>query len=252
MSAPQRWQDSEDSPENVRRLFSAGRPTHAMTDRTRARLSRRIGLVASVPMAATLLTWKGLAIAATLGLATAVTVAEVIHLRAQPAVHQPLPLPAAVPLGRGAPPAPSADMQPGRDLAQPAAQPPPPSPPSPPPPIEVKAPTTRAQTTPLTLDQDPSAPSPVDDTLSREVALLERAGALSRPDGEAALAVLNEHVRRFPNGKLRVERELLALDTLERLGRRAEARARAAELLISARGTIYEARVQSHLSDGAP
>jgi len=49
---------------------------------------------------------------------------------------------------------------------------------------------------------------------------------------------------------LRVERELLAVDALFRLGRDSEARARGEALLRDASGTIYEVRIRSLLGSG--
>ena len=64
--------------------------------------------------------------------------------------------------------------------------------------------------------------------------------------GAARLALL-EHQRRFPAGQLRVEREFLMVDALVRLGRRAEAEARAAELEGSAPKTLYGTRLDQIL-----
>jgi RNA polymerase sigma-70 factor (ECF subfamily) len=91
-----------------------------------------------------------------------------------------------------------------------------------------------------------AAPSP-NDTLASELALVARGRAELAADPASALRALEEHARRFPNGKLTIERELLALDALERLGRSSEARVRATRLLSRARGTIYEDRVRAHV-----
>ena len=89
------------------------------------------------------------------------------------------------------------------------------------------------------------------DTLAAELALLEQARASYDSDPAQTLAVLNEHARRFPAGKLSLERELLALDALKRLGMVSSERARAESLLPQVRGTIYEQRVRSHLEQPA-
>jgi hypothetical protein len=94
------------------------------------------------------------------------------------------------------------------------------------------------------------APSPSEEEaeLGREAALLERARASLAQDPAAALGQIGECAALFPHGALRMERELIAVDALERLGRWEEARARSAALLIDARGTIYEARVRALLA----
>jgi len=61
-----------------------------------------------------------------------------------------------------------------------------------------------------------------------EFALLARAQAALAPNPGLALALASDHERKFPNGALVQERELVAIGALLRLGRRAEASARAA------------------------
>jgi hypothetical protein len=106
-----------------------------------------------------------------------------------------------------------------------------------------------AEVAPLA-DDSTEPPSPrAPDSLAEEAALLERArGALASSPGEA-LARTEEHAARFPSGKLGMERELVAIDALRRLGRRAEARTRAESLLERAHGGLYEPRLRQ-LLDG--
>jgi hypothetical protein len=59
--------------------------------------------------------------------------------------------------------------------------------------------------------------------------------------------VLDEHARRFPKGMLSIERELSAIEILERAGRRSEALARAETLRARARETPYSERIESLL-----
>lgn len=67
------------------------------------------------------------------------------------------------------------------------------------------------------------APDPAAD----ERVLLDRArGAVEREDGAEALAVTEEHARKFPRGALVQEREAIAVRALILLGRRDEARTR--------------------------
>jgi hypothetical protein len=63
--------------------------------------------------------------------------------------------------------------------------------------------------------------------LARERGILDRARkriAIAEP--QQALALLNEHARRFPQGRLSEEREAMLVNVLVALGRREEARAR--------------------------
>jgi hypothetical protein len=93
----------------------------------------------------------------------------------------------------------------------------------------------------------PSAELGSGDSLAREAAMLEDArGMLERNPGRA-LEVLNRHATTFPTGTLSIERELIAVDALRRLGRVAEAQARGMALLGQARGSIYEERVKALL-----
>ena len=104
----------------------------------------------------------------------------------------------------------------------------------------------------------PSAPpasasaEPVDpvDPLAEEVALLDRARAALGASPAEALALTAEHTSRFPQGKMGMEREIVAIDALRRLGRADEARARGEVVLSRARGSLYEARVKK-LIEGA-
>jgi hypothetical protein len=82
------------------------------------------------------------------------------------------------------------------------------------------------------------------DALEREASLLESARASLANAPARALELVERHAASFPNGKLAVERELVAVDALERLGRRSEARARGEALLRRASGNIYEDRIR--------
>ncbi len=77
------------------------------------------------------------------------------------------------------------------------------------------------------------APAPAPDHADRDLAgeriLLERArSALARGNGEEALAALDQHARAYKTGKLAEEREALSIQALVTLGRRDDARERAA------------------------
>ncbi|HEX6277211.1 MAG TPA: hypothetical protein VFZ53_29420 [Polyangiaceae bacterium] len=66
------------------------------------------------------------------------------------------------------------------------------------------------------------APAPVG-SVSEEARLLRLARAESKSDPETALALLDEHERRFPRGALGDERDLFAIELLVRSGKRGEA-----------------------------
>ncbi|WP_437958328.1 hypothetical protein WME76_00865 [Sorangium sp. So ce119] len=78
-----------------------------------------------------------------------------------------------------------------------------------------------------------------------EVHLLQRAQDALAVDPGSALALTDEHARRFPAGALGQEREFIAIRALLALGRAAEARARAASLLERFPGSAYRGRLES-------
>ena len=74
-------------------------------------------------------------------------------------------------------------------------------------------------------------PTPPEDGMSQEVALLSRAAAALRAGRASdALRVINEHQRKFPNGVLSVERRAVRAQALCSLKRVAEGRAELAQL----------------------
>lgn len=83
------------------------------------------------------------------------------------------------------------------------------------------------------------------DTLPREVALLDRARASQDPN--AKLAILAEHARTFPNGKLALEREVFAIEALLQAGRTDEARSRGEALIRTQPSSPHAARVRKML-----
>jgi len=87
------------------------------------------------------------------------------------------------------------------------------------------------------------------DPLAREAAMLEEARAMLEKNPRGSLAALDRYATSFPSGLLSIERDLLVVDALRRLGRPAEARARAAALLDRARGSLYEPRIRAMLAE---
>lgn len=92
----------------------------------------------------------------------------------------------------------------------------------------------------------PSSPAPVATTPSHEseFALVRHAQDALARDPTRALALAQEHARTFPNGELVQEREVIAVEALSKLERRAEAKARANALLSIHPRSPYVARLE--------
>lgn len=98
----------------------------------------------------------------------------------------------------------------------------------------------------------PVAPAEAE-TMDEELSLLESAyEALRKGDAAGALAEAERHAARFPSGALAQEREVLAIDALVRLGRRAEAEARAAGFRARYPTSTHGVRIQGLLSGPRP
>ncbi len=82
------------------------------------------------------------------------------------------------------------------------------------------------------------------DELTREARRLSEATRLLATNPSEALERLEAHRLAFPRGKLGLEREVIVMDALIRVGRVQEARARGDALLARAKGSFYEARVR--------
>jgi outer membrane protein assembly factor BamD (BamD/ComL family) len=96
---------------------------------------------------------------------------------------------------------------------------------------------------------NPELPSSaVDRDLAEQRWLLERARtALGRGDGAAALDSLEEHQRRYPEGQLTEEREVLEIEASLALGRSSEAKLRGAEFERRHPGSLLLPAVESTL-----
>jgi hypothetical protein len=261
MSAPRRWSDSADETHEIRSLFAAGRPTPGISRDSRARLRRRLATRLDATTAPTkAVAWRTVAVAAVLGVAA--TAAGAVGVRTVLAVHVRSPSAAPAPPFAPAPPPERSRVVTGTPLptVPPLASPLPDAVPSvatPAPAASIAAGASReAVAAPRSPAPDtPSAPAPFDtpeDTLAAELALLDEARTRYATDPRETLQVLDEHARRFPKGKLVLERELLALDALKALGRTTEERERAERLVQVVQGTIYERRVRTHLPVGNP
>jgi hypothetical protein len=91
----------------------------------------------------------------------------------------------------------------------------------------------------------PSRPSPSENTLSDEYALIARAqAALKAHDPSLSLSLLNEHASRFPKGQLAEEREALRVLTGCSLGR-ADARSSAERFLRTHPSSPFSLRIRT-------
>jgi len=97
---------------------------------------------------------------------------------------------------------------------------------------------------------EPQAPPPAP-KVSPEVQLLLEARKELRSDPVQALRWVREHERRFPNGALSQEREVIAIEALQRLGRKEEAKARIAGFRERYPSSIHGRRVDNQVTSPA-
>jgi len=230
MSEPTRWRD--DGPDDVRALLQSAPRTRDLTAEDRARGRRRLARATGVLAAGGALVWlQGAALGAGLG----VLVVGVTYVAPWgSATLERAPMASVTPTA-------------GPVAAAPIAPPSAPTAPEPAP-----APRPRGLPAPPAssgFSAAPEAPASPRDSLAEEAALIERARAALGPSAAEALALTEVHAAQFPSGKLAMERELVALDALRRLGRTAEVRARGEALLSRARGGLYEERIRSLMGD---
>ncbi len=244
MTRPTRWRD--DGPDEVRDLLRYTAKTRDLGPRDRARTRARVARIAAgAAVVGGLSLLQSAALGAGLAVLTLVGVEVGTTWRASPAPSAGQSPSASASSSRSS--ATSVQLATASPLASGAAS----SLPALPLPNDMAPPRSSARhagSAPLA-DDATEPPPRAPDSLAEEAALLERArGALASSPGEA-LARTEEHAARFPSGKLGMERELVAIDALRRLGRRAEARARAESLLGRAHGGLYEPRLRQ-LLDG--
>ncbi|HEY8924174.1 MAG TPA: hypothetical protein VIU64_07315 [Polyangia bacterium] len=78
-----------------------------------------------------------------------------------------------------------------------------------------------------------------------ELRLLDLADAAVQSDPSLALRLTEQHARRYPNGLLGDERDVIEIAALVRLGRREPARAKASSFLRAHPGSAYAAKVRA-------
>lgn len=214
MTEPRRWIEDEAAPGELRALLAAGRPAVPLGGATRQRSARRVAALSAVPVGiGALLFAPSTLFAAVLGAGAGLVVS----------VGMPLALSPAASLAPATSPAVAVSASP---VVAPRAVPS----------VAVLAPEPAVQ---------PGAPRAAPDSLHDEALLLERARAALTVDPERALALCDRHASEFARGKLSLERELIEVAALRRLGRVPAARARVEALLVRARGTLYAARVDA-------
>jgi hypothetical protein len=91
-----------------------------------------------------------------------------------------------------------------------------------------------------------------DPSIADEAKLLEMARATLADNPRRALEIANRHQRLHSDGQLAAERELIAIDALLRLGRRQEAKLRAAPELAQAPDSLYARRLRQLLGPSTP
>jgi hypothetical protein len=235
MNKPTRWRD--EGPDELRDLLRHAPKTRDLGPSDRARTRARVAQLGGIAAAAAGLSLlQSAALGAGLAVLTLVAV-EIGTTWLASSPPSPSPAPSALVVAR-----PLASAAPWST--------PPVASSSPPVALSLDPPARSAARRPEALpsvEVPPIPPPRASDTLAEEAALIERARAALASRPAESLARTEEHAARFPTGMLGMENELVAIDALTRLGRGAEAHARAESLLPRVRGGIYEARVRQLL-----
>lgn len=224
MTDPPRIREAESgAPAELRELFhSAGKP-EPLTPVVEASLAVRIGTIAT-ESASPLLPWLAGGTVILAGAVAFVASSEPASSTAAPARSVPTSPPS---FERTVQAAPSTG------------------------PSTVPMPSARADR-PLTNRSGPpvaSAPNAGEDALAGEARLLNEAHRIVVTDPARALAIAQEHARRYPRGQLSAERELIRVQALVKMGRSPEAEARGRELRKSAPSGIYRDRLDTILQE---
>ena len=227
MSDPLPLKDDPDAPATLRRWLSEAPRAVPFDDARRTRLRHRV--IAGAAGAAILaLAWKALA-----AILVTATIGAVAWTATRPDVDEPPP--------RSSPPIRTVPADRVNDPAnEPANEPP--NDPSTALPTETE-PTTESVEPTRTLRREP-----VERSLADETELLRRAGTLVVSSPRAALGALKRHERRYPDGALVGERELLTIEALRNLGRRDAALRRARATATRFSGSLVGRRA-SELAD---
>jgi hypothetical protein len=232
MTEPKRWLESGDAGEDELALLRAARSPVPLSEAARRRSSRRVAALGVVPVAAAFGWWPALALGAVLGAGGSLIVTRLVASDPAPSepssARHPIASSATAPLTE----APSLEPQPSEAPLPSERAAPEPAPRAP-----VAAPLAAPAAT-----ESASA-----DALQQEIQLLEQARRNLASSPGAARRALLDHELRFPSGHLRIERELLLVDALVRLGRRPEAEARAESLERQNPNSLYRERLDQIL-----
>ncbi len=220
-STTRRWLDPSSGATPGMRMLLESTAHDGPTDAERAALRRKLGEALAIvpagppPSAApssTLRPWMFALLALLLvGVLAALLGRHRLGLGPPPRVPEPLPSAAITP--SSSPPTPTTD--PSKNKAPTASASAPPSA------------ATLASSLASTTAPKPTASNSTS-SVEDEIALVKRAyAALRNGDPQGALLLAGEHAKKFPAGMLTQEREVIAIDALVRLGRRAEAVQRA-------------------------
>lgn len=225
MKEPARFREAtSDAPEELRSLFRSAKPPSLPSEATHAALSERVATIAATR------TLPLVKVAPWL-LGAAALMGSAIALRGSSPpqrVIPPRPVPSLSPPSTLAPQLVETASSASAELALP-------------------------QETEPARPRSPSAipvPKPsaaLADPLSAEAQLLSAAHRALATDPNKALAVAREHARRYPQGQLAAERELIVVQALMKLGRTREAEARGQELKKTAPKSIYGDRLDKVL-----
>ena len=229
MSEPKRWLESGHAGEDELALLRAARSPVPLSAAARRRSSHRVAALGLVPVAAAVGWWPALALGAVLGAGGSLVVTRLVASDPRPSEassgRHPIANSATAPLAEG----PSLEQQASEAPAPPAPEPAP------------RAPVAAALPAPA------ASESAEADALQQEIQLLERARRDMASSPGAARRALLDHELLFPSGHLRIERELLLVDALVRLGRRPEAEARAESLERQNPNSLYRERLDQIL-----
>lgn len=232
MTEPKRWLESGDAGEDELALLRVARSPVPLSAAARRRSGHRVAALGVVPVAAAFGWWPALALGAVLGAGGSLIVTRLVASDPPPSEASRAPHPiansATAPLAE----APSWEQQPSEAPAPPAPPAPEPAP---------RAPVAAVPAAP------PASEAASADALQQEIQLLEQARLNLASSPSAARRALLDHELRFPSGHLRIERELLLVDALVRLGRRSEAEARAESLERQNPNSLYRERLDQIL-----
>lgn len=263
MRDPTRWLNSTDTPADVREILELAERSGRVPADVDHRVARRLlaGGIASAGLLGGLLTAKAMGVAAAVTVVTvgAIVVAPHVTTRlrepkqvVEPRVVRPTKVHEARQTARSEPPRPVATSVPRPKTRPPAALPPRVA-------TRARAKGRAAARLPIG-EAEPSALLPSGGNwqpqldvsapgFAAETALLEQARAAASVDPARSLALLDRYDRDFPTGQLRLERELIGLDALKRLGRHRVVRKLARRFLARHGRSPYADRVRALLNE---